>query len=176
MRLLLCAAAIILATSNSYAFKIEETKSKIYFINGVAVIQMNGLTFTVADIPSEAVQFESSVSNDLYPEIKITLGLPITANEASSVVEQYYKHTAFDFGSIVIRDFRVGGQQYVFWCTNPWLFGCLERQARAGTWVEFDSNGANRNGGMTGFQRKILLIRKVGEESGSITEQPGVSE
>ena len=155
------AAVMVSVASDVLAFQVEQSNSDFVITNGVAVLKVGDAIYTVADIPSEAPQIESTETLEQHQDFKISTGIEIAKDEALGVIEQYYKHTAFDFSSIVIRDFKVGKRQYVFWCSNPWLFGCLNRQGRAGTWVEFSVNGANRNGGMSGFSRTIFLIRKT---------------
>lgn len=156
------AALILLASISAMAFQVEESTSQFSISNGVAVLQVPGITYTIAEIPPSANRMESATTPDDYPGFgHLTTGSDIAKDEALGIVEQFYKHTAIDFSSIAIRDFRVGAPQFVFWCSNPSLFGCLNREGRAGTWVEFFVNGANRSGGMTGFFRTILLIRKL---------------
>jgi len=157
------AAAFILLTSiGAAAFQVEESTSQFSISNGVAILAVPGTTYTIAEIPTSANRMESATTPDDYPGFgHLTTGADIAKDEALGIVEQYYKHIAIDFNSIVIKDFRVGAPQFVFWCSNPSLFGCLNREGRAGVWVEFFVNGANRSGGMTGFLRTILLIRKL---------------
>lgn len=156
------AALILLTSISAMAFQVEESTSQFSISNGVAVLQVPGITYTIAEIPTSANRMESATTPDDYPGFgHLTTGADITRDEALGIVEQYYKHTAIDFNSIAIRDFRVGAPQFVFWCSNPSLFGCLNREGRAGVWVEFFVNGANRSGGMTGFARTIILIRKL---------------
>lgn len=160
------ALAILLHSADALAFRVEESESRFYVTNGVAVLEMGDIYYTIAEIPTSAQQFEFLPTADTHPEFtNFTLGAPISKEEALAVIEQYYSHTAIDFSSIVVRDFRIAELGFAFWCSQTSLFGCLKREGRAGTWVEYEVNGGNKLGGKTGFSPSIRLIRKVVKKS-----------
>lgn len=88
------------------------------------------------------------------------MGDDFSNEDAMKIVIEYFRSIAFDFDSIKLRNIQYGERQFFVWCSNPWLFGCLEYQIRAGKVVQFEVNGKNSDGGRTGFQNKTLLIRK----------------
>lgn len=142
-------------------------------VNGVTVVQLAGSSFSIADVPTLVNGFENSTTADTHAELKGKLprGELVTRDEALAVINAYYEKNAFDNASIVIRGLKVGtATSWAIWCANPWLFGCLEQRGSGGTWVEFEANGRNRSGGMTGFQRTIWMVRKFTNKSERVTE------
>lgn len=120
--------------------------------------------FTVVTVPAQAAQLE--LFERLPPEYvspdtgTLDPGEPVSAEQVSLVLEAYYKDTAIDFDSIRIRNLKLGRLGYLVWCSNVTFLGCLNRELRAGTWVDFEVNGKNRQGGMTGFQSRTFVIRR----------------
>jgi hypothetical protein len=166
------ALSLALAASNSTAFEVEKSPDdqSFLYVNQVPVVMIGTIAFSVFRIPEERAQFEVSTSTETHLELKakLKLGEPVTKDEAIKVLEIYYRNTAFDFDSLKIRDIKIDTPRYAVWCSNPTIFGCLEWNGAAGTWVEYEVNGKNRSGGMTGYSKVIQLIRKF---SGSAKQQ-----
>ncbi len=163
MRNIIVSALFFAFINAANSFEVEEDDfGKSTQVGMTQVIELKGQFYAFSPVPTIASQFKSSPDTSPYPEFagKLFLGDPMTKEEALKVIEAYYRHNAIDFKSIVIRKFALGERQYVFWCSNPSALGCLNREGRAGNWVEFEVNGANRSGGMTGFTRTIFLIKK----------------
>jgi hypothetical protein len=128
-----------------------------------STIMIDGTAYLFWRIPDELLQFEASP--DLPEKYKaemarIPIGDPVSLEDATKVIEAYYKKTAFEFDSLKVRKLAVIGGRYVTWCTD-FLVTCLSHAHRAGTWVEFEVNGKNRSGGMTGFEPVKILVTKV---------------
>jgi hypothetical protein len=129
-----------------------------------------GGRFTLTEIPVQANAFRAFVdipADFTKPKYKaamarLTLGDEVTREEVIAVLDAHFHEVAFDYDSVKLRKLQVGARRYVSWCAAPGLFGaCYDTQFRAGTWVEFEVNGKNRHGGMVGFERNIVLIRKL---------------
>ncbi len=155
--------AIILPLS-SHAFEVEQPAAPAAIHDEVMVFKIGGATYTVTTLPIVAKKYEAfDTPPPAYAEVTsgLTLGSRITEEEAIKVIEAFYRENAIDFSTIRIRKFQLGALQYVAWCTDVFMFACTERQFRTGNLVEFEVNGGNRSGGMTGFERRIMMIRKV---------------
>lgn len=165
-KLLFSIAAIFLASKIAIAVTIEgehENTPLVQEINGITIIQFAGADFSIAEVPTVVNGFENSSSTDTHTELKSKLprGELVTRDEAQQVLSAYYEKNAFDKSSVSVRGLKVGTTtSWAIWCTNPWLFGCLENRGLGGTWVEFEVNGRNRSGGLTGYQRTIWMVRK----------------
>ena len=132
-------------------------------IGEVTVITFNGISFSVVNVPTIASQFENSDSTATHTKLKakLPLGELVMRQEVEAVIKAYYEKNAFDSTSISIRNLIVRTNlSWSIWCTNPWIFGCLEWLGSGGTWVEFEANGRNRSGGLSGYQRTIWMVRK----------------
>jgi hypothetical protein len=149
------------------AFEIERPGASSGMHENVSIFRINDATYTVTDIPNVADAFETfeTPPTDYLEGTKgLTLGATITQDEAIKVIEEYYRENAFDFASIKIRKLTLGPLQFAAWCSAR-LFVCTNREFRSGNWVEFEVNGANRSGGMTGFKRQVFMIRKIPGEA-----------
>lgn len=134
--------------------------------DGVTVININGASFSVADVPTVANQFSNTTTTETHSDLKakLPLGELATREEVDAVIHAYYEKNAFESTSITVRGIIVGTKlSWAVWCNNPWLFGCLEWSGSGGTWVEFEVNGRNRSGGMTGYKRAIWMVRKFSQ-------------
>ncbi len=163
-------SVIFLATLafSSQAVTIQDTAdaSNVTTIDGITIVKINGATFSVAAVPTTVNQFENSTSTDTHAELKgkLPLGELATRSEVEAVIKSYFESSAFDSASIAVRSLIVGTKKsWAVWCSNPWLLGCLEWHGLGGTWVEFEANGRNRSGGMTGYQRTIWMVRKFSQ-------------
>lgn len=160
---------LVIFAQTTLAVVIEEqipSAPSITEVNGVTVVKLNGASFSIADVPTFANGFENSTTTDTNAELKGKLPRGELANreEVLTVINAYYEKNAFDNASVVIRGLKVGTEtSWAIWCANPWIFGCLEHRGSGGTWVEFEANGRNRSGGMTGFQRTIWMVRKFSQ-------------
>lgn len=157
--------ALLLTTgiTTAAAFEVEQPSAQAGMHESVSIFKIGDITYTVTGIPNVADAFETfETPPPDYQEGTngLTLGAPITQAEAIKVIEEYYRENAFDFDSIKIRKLQLGPLEYAAWCSAR-LFVCTNREFRSGNWVEFEVNGANRSGGMTGFQRQVFMIRKL---------------
>ncbi|MFZ5544020.1 MAG: hypothetical protein ACOZJZ_10715 [Pseudomonadota bacterium] len=164
---LLGAAAALAVPLLAAALTIEEddaSKGKVIQRGKVTVVALGGDEYSLTDVPVQAVQFEFF---EQVPEkyrdaaAGLNTGEPVTKEQALAVLDADYRDSAFDYDSVRLRGLAVQRRGFVAWCSNISLFGCLNRELRAGTWVEFEANGRNRQGGMTGYQRRIVMIRRV---------------
>jgi hypothetical protein len=148
----------------SSAIEFEKSDDVQITQNGeTSTFVIDGTTYLFWLVPAELPQFEASADPpDKYKAemARIPIGEPVTMEDATKVIEAYYKKTAFDFDSIKVRKLAVIGGRYLTWCTD-YLVTCLSRAHRAGTWIEFEVNGENRLGGMTGFEPVRILVTKV---------------
>lgn len=148
------------------AFQIESgdnDKSFATTTDGVAVMKIDGATYTLADVPSVASGLEISESPKSQPELvaKLNLGDPITPEEITKVLDWYFKNTAINYESIKLRNLKIDKPMYVVWCPD-YVFTCMSGwTARAGTIISYEANGQNRSGGNSGFTRRIQAIRKA---------------
>lgn len=141
----------------------QEDAPLVREVNGITVVQIAGTDFSIAGVPTVANEFENSSTTDTHTELKAKLprGELVSREEVQQVLSAYYEKNAFEINSVAIRNLKVATTtSWAIWCANPWLFGCLEYRGSGGTWVEFEANGRNRSGGMTGFQRNIWMVRK----------------
>lgn len=157
------AFALAIAAAPSVAFEVEQSVALTGTHKNVSIFTINNTTFTVTQIPSVADSletFETPPENYLEGTKGLTLGNPITQDEAIKVIEEYYRQNAINFASIRVRKVNVSNPQYAAWCSAR-LFVCTDREFRSGNLVEFEINGGNQLGGMTGYQRQIFMIRKL---------------
>lgn len=161
---------IYLASSAAMAVTVEDQTTIgpiVSHVNGTTVVQIEGASFSIVDIPTIANGFENSTEALTHAKLKEKLpkGELVSAKEAQQVLTAYYQKNAFEPSSIRVRGIVVGeSTSWTTWCINPSLFGCLQRVGAGGTWVEFELNGRNRSGGMTGFQRTIWMVRKFSHQ------------
>ncbi len=179
--LLFCIAAIFLASKIAIAVTIEDHRENaplVQEINGITIIQVGGADFSIVEIPTVVNGFENSSSTDTHTELKSKLprGELVTRDEAQQLLSAFYEKNAFEKSSVSVRGLKVGtATSWAIWCANPWLFGCLENHGSGGTWVEFEVNGRNRSGGMTGYQRTIWMVRKFTSKPAQDAIKPSAS-
>jgi hypothetical protein len=172
---LLHGSATVLALivfGNCIAIDIVDEKKdipKVTIHGDVAVVDMpDGSEYTVAAVPLEAnsmktfIEIPAEFKKDKFKKSlgMMSLSGQVTRDEAVRVLDGYLHEVAFDYDSVKLRKLVVSDPQYAAWCDN-YMFTCLSWQFRAGTWVEYEINGKNRGGGMTGFQRNVVLIRRA---------------
>lgn len=164
-------AIFLLAFAGSVnAFQIESGDSDKSFAtttDGVAVMKIDGATYTIADLPISASGLEMSESPRSQPELvaKLNFGDPITPEEITKALDWYFKNTAINYDSIKLRNLKIDKPMYVIWCPD-YVFTCLSGwTARAGTVITYEANGQNRSGGSSGFTSRIQAIRKVGAKN-----------
>lgn len=155
----------MLIVLNAHAFEIEEKKPGMLVSspNDIPIVMIDGETYSLFRIPNTAPGYEISPRVDTHAELKSTLkmGDPVTQEEVVKILKVFYWEIARDYDGIRLRNLKVGGQTYAVWCTNTWLFGCLEWTGAAGTLVQFEVNEKNRSGGMTGYEKKYYLMRNM---------------
>jgi len=145
------------------AFEVEKSNEGQRFKvdAGVPVVEIGPTAYAVGEIPAGALKLELVKSLDLHQDFvgKLDMGEPMSESEVVQVLEIYFRHTAIDFESLKLRGMKTGEPVYALWC-GEWFLVCLEGRGAAGTLVQFEVNGRNRQGGMTGYQARTLLIRK----------------
>ena len=165
-----CAACGVASLSRAVDI-VDEQKdaARVTSENGIYTIQLpQGQSYTLTEIPTEATQpktftvIPADFDKPKYRDViaKMSLGDELTHDDAVAVLDAYLREVAFDYDSVKLRKLQVGARQYVAWCSN-YAFTCLDWQIRAGTWIEYEMNGKNRSGGMSGFERKVVVVRKV---------------
>jgi hypothetical protein len=152
-----------LAVASAQAFEIEKAAGGARFKRdaGVPVVEIGAIAYAVSEIPPGALKLEFAGDLEGHKEFqgKLDKGEPMAESEVQQVLEAYFRHTAIDFDSIKLRALKAGQPTYAVWC-GEWFIVCLEGKGAAGTLVQFEANGRNRQGGMTGYQPQTLLIRK----------------
>lgn len=163
MRLVLLMALLPLAAS-AIEFETQPPLAKVRYEGTVAIVDLPTGTFMLNEVPPAAVTVEQF---DELPKkyrskstLALTLGESMTTEDAQAVLDAWYRDTAIDYESLRVRGLAVGERRYVAYCTEVSLFGCLAGSVLAGTVVTFEANGANRSGGMTGFQPRTVVIRR----------------
>jgi hypothetical protein len=160
------------SVSRAIAVEIVDEKkdvARVVQVGPVSVIYLpNGTQYTPITVPPMVKSFKAFIQ--VPPEFQkekykkglasLSLGNQMTREEVVAVLDAYLREVALDFDSVKLRKLQVGDRQYIAWCDN-YLFTCLNWQFRAGTPVNFEMNAKNRNGGMTGFDQNIVLIRKL---------------
>lgn len=143
------------------AFEIVDDAAPVIAIGAASVISIADETYAITEIPLAAQDIESSLALPAdFEGTKVTTGCPITRDEAIKVMETYFHKLAIDFSRVQVRNINLSDRQFITWCTSKIFFSCTEQQIRAGTWFDFEVNGPNISGGMTGFTKKIWLIRR----------------
>lgn len=160
MKIIFAVGALIAWSVSAFGFEVDKDSTSTE-IGAATVIEMNDETYALIDIPLRASMIKTSLEKPPEAEgTKVNPGCQITKDEALTVIEAYFRRYGIDFLSIKIRNTQLGDRQYIVWCDNPLFMLCSNWQIRAGTWFEYEINGKNRYGGMTGYQREIKAIRK----------------
>ena len=161
---------------------VDERKDgpKVTVAGDIAVVETtDGWSYTIAAIPDEAKQlkFFTVIPVDFQGKKEkaalenLSVGEKVTRDEVISALDAYFHEVAFDYDSIKLRKLEVGSNEYAAWCDN-YLITCLGWQFRAGSLVTFEENGRNRNGGMTGFEAKAYMVRKVKTAESAASQAP----
>ncbi len=162
----MCAAMLMLGIVpiSGQAFEIEKkSPAKVEVVGVVVVVTLPTGTYSISQIPDFAAELK--FSDELDPKLRaknpaISAGEQISEEEVASVLEAWYRDSAFDIDRLKLRELKVGKPQYATWCSSPGLFRCAVQEIRAGVVVVYEVNGANREGGMTGYQAKAVMIRR----------------
>lgn len=164
MKRLLLALALLPAAASAIEFEAQPALSKVRHEGTVVIVDLPAGTFMVNEVPPAAApveQFEELPKKYRSKStLALTLGEPMTVEDAQAVLDAWYRDTAIDYDSLRIRGLTLGERRYVVYCTSPSLFGCMDGKVLAGTVVTYEINGANRSGGMTGFQPRTVVIRR----------------
>lgn len=152
--------ALLLTSNPANAFEVVKS-SDATTVGSAVVVVAGDDTFAITEIPGNASDIKGHKTiPDQFAKSNISSGLPASEEEILFALEEYFRKTAINFESIKLRNINVGQPQYVTWCDRYDFFMCSNTQIRAGTWVDFEVNGGNRSGGLTGFQRRFILVRK----------------
>jgi hypothetical protein len=142
--------------------EVEKSDATSLTVSGeTETITIAGQPYFLWSVPVEKVGLEVfAVMPDESKGVglRMTVGEPIAYDEAIKVLEVHYRNSAFDFDSLKLRNVTPTGIRYVAYCTTSVL---CHKTFRAGNWVELESNGRNRLGGMTGFAKETYLITKI---------------
>lgn len=168
--LILAGLLTISLSSNAADFRKSKPGESYQEVNGVSVVVTDGASFSIVDITDKAnaePTNEADDGNKYLQKVKSGLSLdqPVSEEEAVKVLDVYYRNVAFDPDSIVVKDLTLGTHGVRTWCMYRLFKKCGQFYGAAGTLVEFDVNGKNRSGGMTGYSHSVVLIRKFHEES-----------
>lgn len=159
-------SALGACTSWACAFTVEAPAAASVVQRGAIVVVAYGSDyFSVVALPTQAAQLEfHAVLPAAYTQgltTPLNPGSAVSPDQVPIVLEAYFNDSAIDAASIRVRNLQIKERGYAAWCSSPTIFGCLNRELRAGTWVEFEVNGRNRQGGMTGYQPRIFMIRRI---------------
>lgn len=138
--------------------------ARVTYDGDVPVVALNGASYYVNEVPAAAGTIEQFESLPKKYQSKGTLALDvgeeISVSDVQAVLDAWYHDTAIDYDSVRIRALVVGERRFVSYCLDMTIFGCVDGKILAGTVVTYEVNGANRSGGMTGFQPRTIVVRK----------------
>lgn len=160
-----CLAVLLVFPVTAVAIEYEPDllSSKVRYESSVVVVESPFGVSYLNEVPPAAVSVELFTALPKKYQSKATLALTtgdaMTVDDVQSVLDAWYRDTAVDFDSLRIRGLTLGERGFVVYCTEMTLFGCAAGNVLAGTSVTYEINGANRSGGMTGFQRRTVVIR-----------------
>jgi hypothetical protein len=164
------ALAILVQSAAAVDIVDERKDAPKVIVNGDSTIieTPSGWTYTLQALPDEAIQpkFFTVIPAEFKGKKEeatlstLSLGDEISRQEVIDTLDAYLREVAFDYDSIKLRKLEISQREYAAWCGN-YLVTCLSWQFRSGSLVTFEENGRNRNGGMTGFQPKAYMVRKV---------------
>lgn len=155
----------LLSPEISSAVQFENAPAaQVSYDGDVPVVTWGDATYFINEVPSSAESVETFTTLPAKYQSKSTLALDvgseIAADDVKAVLDAWYRETAIDYDSIRIRSLAIGDRQFVSYCLDSTIFGCIDGKILAGTVVTYEVNGANRSGGMTGFQARTVVIRK----------------
>lgn len=160
-------APLLLLPALSSAIEFEaKSSAKVTYEGTVAVVDLPDVgRYYVNEVPKNAAVVSQLLELPKKYQSKATLALTMgdamSSDEVQAVLDAWYHETAVDYGSLKIRDLKVGERRYVVACMSESVLAtCIGGQIFAGTVVTYEINGANRSGGMTGYQPRTIVIRK----------------
>lgn len=163
MRALITLALAAFVAAGAQAFEIQKGNAAQRFRldGGVPLVEIGTTAYAIVEVPAGALKLELVRTLEQHKQFegKLDMGEPMSETEIQKILEIYFLNTAFDFDSIKLRELKTSEPVYAIWC-GEWFFVCIEGRGAAGNLIQFESNGKNRQGGMTGFMRQTLLIRK----------------
>jgi hypothetical protein len=141
---------------------IEKSDNTSITTNGeTETITISGQKYLLWPVPKAGIEtFVSIPPQYSGPMQKLAPGEPMSEEELGKVLEIHYKNSAFDFDTFRVRNLVASGPRYIAFCVVSGPFAPCTHKFRAGTWIDLETNGKNRLGGMTGFEPASLLITK----------------
>lgn len=155
--------------SPAVEFKKDNPDVKYQVVNGIPVVTMGNASFSVFEYRPETEYSEPTNNYDesdkrlVSLRKKLILGDSVTEEEAVKVLTVYYQNVAFDPDSVVIKNMKLGEHKVYTWCSVRLFRKCSSFYGAAGSRIEYDLNGKNREGGMTGFKQVLVFLRKFVE-------------
>ena len=151
-------------TVSAVDFQEASASAAVHIDGQLVTVDLPRGSFTLSEVPVGATietfdalpkKYQTKATQSL------TLGGQVSTEDVQAVLEAWMNETAIDASSIKIRGLAVGDRKYLAWCSEPGFFGCLNGMIVSGAVVEYEINGANRNGGMSGFQHRTVLIHRI---------------
>lgn len=171
MKLSLTASAMFFAigvgavsSAAALTLKEESDKGKIVSRGTSTVIDVGGKRFALVEFNAYASEFKFyDKPSPEFPQMRsfYVSGPEPTKEEIVAVLDVDYEDKAFDAASIEVRNLKIVKRGYISWCSLPAIFACRNYVSAAGTWIEFEDNGKNREGGMTGWHRRTVLMGRL---------------
>lgn len=179
MRRLMCLmAAAALSIACAQAIEIDDSPdTKVEAGTHETRVIVSGQEFLVTDysqMPEGGFETYDQVPAKFAGAFaRISTGDEIPRAEVINIIDAYFHETAFNYESMKVRKIDISWPKYIAGCSVPTILSlCAARTYLAGSFVTFESNGANRLGGMTGFRPNAWLVRRA-SAGGSLTDGAG---
>ncbi len=164
-------------------FKKDRPDEHYQLVNNIPVVTLGSASFSIYEFKPETQWSEPTNDADeknkhlVKLRAKLVLGDPVSEGEIIKVLAIYYQNVAFDPDSVVIKGLTIGEHKIYTWCSIRMISKCSSFFGAAGTRVEYDINGKNREGGFTGFTHSVVFIRKFVDPVAAVATAPqGTSE
>lgn len=171
-----CVVAALFTPLYARSFEIQKAdETPVTHEGDITTITIHGTKYQIWSLPVAAEHLE--IFNEVPEQyrgdfLRVPAGERVTTDEVAKILEVYYRDIAFDFDSMKLRNLEAPGLRYVSIC-DSFLVQCRTRTVHAGTLVTYEVNGKNREGGMTGFESRQLLITKVAADAPTEPTAPG---
>ena len=147
-------------------FKKSNPDERYQVVNNIPVVTLGNVSFSIYEFHPETEWSEPTNQADeknmdlVKLREKLILGDPVNEEEVIKVLTIYYKNVAFDPDSVVIKNLMMGEHKIYTWCSIRLFRKCSSFFGTAGTRIDYDINGKNREGGSTGFIHSVVFMRK----------------
>lgn len=131
-------------------------------VGNIHVVNIGTTAYSVSNVPFTAPNYELSTTTAKDRKLKSSLvfGETPSIEEVKSVLEIFYKNTRSGFDTKSIQNLKIGVPTYAVWCSDSATFGCRQKQALAGTLVEYEIDDAANINGVKQHQKVVQLMRK----------------